>query len=84
MTWLARDSKIIMLMSSSAPPAMRTVFGQESAPFTLWLKLPAWWRLTVSFPKMVVSHCLLVETNGGLVLVDTGVGLEFFQDRPNS
>ena len=31
---------------------------------------------------MVVSHCLLVETNGGLVLVDTGVGLEFFQRSP--
>ena len=31
-------------------------------------------RLQSLFPSQVVSHCLLVETHAGLVLIDTGVG----------
>tara|TARA_B100000609_G_C17222171_1_gene440951 strand:+ start:4134 stop:4946 length:813 start_codon:yes stop_codon:yes gene_type:complete len=33
------------------------------------------------FPSEVVCHCLLIETNEGLVLVDTGISVQDFRQR---
>jgi len=33
-------------------------------------------RLLPYFPRRVICHCLLIESGGGLILIDSGLGLE--------
>ncbi|MEE2787474.1 MAG: MBL fold metallo-hydrolase [Myxococcota bacterium] len=42
---------------------------------------PRGWRLIDGETAGMVCHCLLIETEGGLVLVDTGLGRQIVQQR---